>query len=445
MSGHEAARALVAAPIYGGYLYSYPHKTAYRRLEPPVPLREAWARERKEALFLYLHVPFCEMRCGFCNLFTLTRADALVEPYLAALDRQAAAIADALGDAAIARLAIGGGTPTFLAPRQLERLLDIAARRFAATPRTAPTSVETSPATATPERLAVLAGHGVSRVSIGVESFRDDEAKAMGRPQSRRVVEAALAAIRDAGFATLNIDLIYGAAGQTAARFLESVDAALAWRPEELYLYPLYVRPLTGLGRRATPEDGGDWDARRLAVYRAARDRLLEAGYAQVSMRMFRRGRAGECGPPYSCTRDGMVGLGAGARSYTSRLHYSSDYAVGQAGIKAIVEDFCAREAVAFAYADHGIRLDDEDRRRRFVLLSLLQADGLSLADYVAVFGADVFADLPQLLDLEEAELAIRRQGRLELTAAGLERSDAIGPWLQAAGVRARMQSFAPR
>src|SRR5919205_1222509 len=85
---------------YVSYTYAYPHKTAYRTFTPPVPLREIWENERRDALFLYLHVPFCEMRCGFCNLFTTVdpRAD-LARDYLAALRRQAGRVREALGPA----------------------------------------------------------------------------------------------------------------------------------------------------------------------------------------------------------------------------------------------------------------------------------------------------------------------------------------------------------
>lgn len=446
MKGHERdVETILAAPVYEGYQYAYPHKTAYRRLPRPAPLDELWADERKDALSLYVHVPFCEMRCGFCNLFTLNRAEALVTPYMAALEIQAEAVAASLGRSRIARMAIGGGTPTFLAAAELDRIFEILQGRFGARPTSAPCSVETSPATATPERLAVLAAHGVDRISIGVESFLDSEAKAMGRPQARPVVEAALGAIRAAGFRTLNIDLIYGAAGQTPASFLVSVDAALAWRPEELYLYPLYIRPLTGLGRRAGASEDAAWDAQRLAIYRAAREHLLAAGYTQVSMRMFRRACLTDWGPAYDCASDGLVGLGPGARSYTAALHYSSEYSVGQAGIAAIVADFCARDAARHGAADHGAWLDDEDRRRRFLLMGLLQAEGISLAAYAEAFGAPLPVHFPQLDALAGAGLAAVDGDRLALTAAGLERSDAIGPWLQGTGVRERMRSYAPR
>lgn len=104
---------------YRSYVYAYPHKTAYRPLPGPVPsLAALWRDEPKDALSLYAHIPFCEVRCGFCNLFTRIGApDELTTRYLDALDRQAATVREALGDEAPVRFAtaaFGGGTPTFL-------------------------------------------------------------------------------------------------------------------------------------------------------------------------------------------------------------------------------------------------------------------------------------------------------------------------------------------
>ena len=110
---------------YQGYLYAYPHKTAYRPLRPRPSLREVWSGEQREALFLYLHVPFCEMRCGFCNLFTRALPPReQVAAYLRQLRHEAAAVAEALGEARFALGAVGGGTPTYLAAEQLRRVFD---------------------------------------------------------------------------------------------------------------------------------------------------------------------------------------------------------------------------------------------------------------------------------------------------------------------------------
>jgi coproporphyrinogen III oxidase-like Fe-S oxidoreductase len=430
---------------YQDYLYAYPHKTAYRALRPRPALRELWAAEPTGALFAYLHIPFCEMRCGFCNLFTRTAPPAeQVSAYLRQLRRQARAAAQALGPTArFARAAVGGGTPTYLTAGELTELFAIMSEELGIDTGRVGLSVETSPATATPDRLAVLAGHGTTRVSMGVQSFLDAEAHAAGRPQRRSEVERALRAIRDAGVPVLNIDLIYGIGGQTAASWEVSLRAALDWRPEEVYLYPLYVRPLTGLGRRALPVAGArdpEWDGLRLALYRQGRDALRAAGYRQLSMRQFRRSDASDPdGADYCCQDDGMVGLGCGARSYTRDTHYSFEYAVGVGGVRAIIDDYLSRPAGDFAVAEFGFRLDAAEQRRRWLLKSLLRADGLDVAGYTARFDSPPAEDFPQLAELVERGWAVAGDDRWRLTDEGLARGDAIGPWLVSAPVRSAM------
>ncbi|MFJ5774188.1 STM4012 family radical SAM protein [Streptomyces sp. NPDC093094] len=433
---------------YQNYVYAYPHKTAYRKLSDRPLLRTEWATEPKDALSLYLHIPFCEVRCGFCNLFTRIGApDGLTGAYLDALDRQATAVREALGErepVRFATAAFGGGTPTFLTAAELERLCDIAEHRMGADLRAVPLSVEASPATATADRLAVLAGRGTTRLSLGVQSFDDAEARSAVRPQRRADVEAALGRVRDARIPVLNIDLIYGIDGQTDAGWLRSLDAALAWRPEELYLYPLYIRPLTGLGRRAADADPA-WDEQRLRLYRLGRDHLLAHGYAQQSMRMFRRADAPPQGADdYACQTDGMIGLGCGARSYTAGLHYSFDYAVGMHEIRGIIDDYTARPAADFAHAEYGRRMDADEARRRHLVQSLLQAEGLRTADYRARFGrlpADDFG--PELERFAgRGWLTETGDGVLRLTPEGLAHSDAIGPELFSPAVRAAMDAY---
>ena len=434
-----AAQHLLSGSPYQSYVYSYPHKTAYRPLTPR-PLREVWAAEPHSSLFLYLHVPFCEQRCGFCNLFTsVPHGPQRPERYLQALQREAGVVAAALGgDARFHRLAIGGGTPTWFEVEQLERLLAIVTDTLATRPADIPSSVETSPLTATEDRLALLRAYGIDRISIGVQTFDSDESKRLGRRQSETTVAAALQAIRDAGFPTLNIDLIYGGDGQTPASWRASLDQALAYQPEELYLYPLYLRPQTGLGRHAR-----GWDDARIELYRLGRAQLLAAGYQQLSMRLFKRAAApGIDAPVYCCQQDGMIGLGCGARSYTRGLHYSGEYAVGRQGVLAILDDYLSRDDERFAQVAFGVGLDLDEQCRRFVLMSLLQADGLDRSLYAQRFASDAVTDLPMLAELPDLGLATIDRQRLRLTAAGLERSDAIGPWLWSTTMRHRMQGY---
>ncbi|GAA1593840.1 STM4012 family radical SAM protein [Actinoplanes couchii] len=427
---------------YQGYLYAYPHKTAYRRLEPRPTLTDVWQAEGQDSLFGYVHLPFCEMRCGFCNLFTRANPpEEQVTAYLKQLRRQASAVRDSLSPGAVfSRVAIGGGTPTYLTAPELETLFGIVHDTFGATP--VPLSVETSPATATPDRLAVLAEHQTTRISMGVQSFLDPEAHAAGRPQQLTEVLGALQAIRDARIPVLNIDLIYGIDGQTPQSWQHSLDEALKWHPEELYLYPLYVRPLTGLGRRAHAR--ADWDRQRQELYRQAVEVLTAAGYVRHSMRQFRRADAPQPdGPDYCCQDDGMVGLGCGARSYTTSLHYSFDYAVAVSEVRAVIDDYLSRPADDFRFAEIGFHLDAVEQRRRWLLKSLLRADGVDAAAYRQRFGTTHDDDFPQLAELESRGWL--DASRTTLTSAGLAQSDTIGPWLVSGTVRAAMTAYVAR
>ncbi|NUQ64876.1 MAG: STM4012 family radical SAM protein [Pirellulales bacterium] len=438
-----AARPTLSDLVQGSpfvtYVYSYPHKTAHRPLPAPIPLDEVWAEERREALFLYFHVPFCRSRCGFCNLFSLAGPDGeLIDGYIRQVRRQAERTIRVLKGARFARLAIGGGTPTLLSVDQLRWLLEIATNVLGARPHEIPVSVEASPVTVSGEKLALLREFGCDRLSLGVQSFDPRDSLALGRPQQEDEIRGAIELARRAGFPILNIDLIYGACGQNIARWRKTVEETLQYQPEEIYLYPLYVRPLTGLGGR-----GQSWDDLRLECYREARALLLDRGYRQVSFRMFLAPAAtGEEGPVYCCQEDGMVGMGCGARSYTRRLHYSTPYAVPRSAVRGVLEEFVGRPAESFNQADHGIVMDAEDQRRRYTILSLLQVEGLSRVAYRQRFSTDVLDDLPALGELERIGLLEITGARLRLTAAGLERSDAIGPWLFSERVRRLMESY---
>jgi oxygen-independent coproporphyrinogen III oxidase len=462
---------LLSNSTYTSYSYAYPHKTAYRPLDPPAHLSTVWAQEKKAALFLYLHIPFCEMRCGFCNLFTQTNAgEDLVTEYLKTLTKEAKQVKAALGDSQFARMAIGGGTPTFLTVSELDLVFDLAADIMGADLHAIPISVEVSPETATQEKLELLQQRGVDRVSIGIQSFIPAETAAAGRPQTVDNVYAALDRINSIDFPTLNLDLIYGLPGQSIDSWLKSLQIALTFAPEELYLYPLYIRPLTGLDRSRR-----QWNDERRDYYRHARDLLLASGYEQVSMRMFRSRNAPNLDAPvYCCQADGMVGLGCGARSYTSSLHYSSEYAVGMNGIQEIIANYARKEDERFNWVDYGYKLNVDDRQRRFLIQSLLQSEGLSLSDYHQNFGSDAFSDFPQLGDLFTLELATWGDGeqsnveyqskillgethaeetsarfhpqnpksKIILTPAGVEVSDTLGVWLYSPQVNALMEGY---
>ncbi|MFF0967211.1 STM4012 family radical SAM protein [Streptomyces sp. NPDC003703] len=440
---------------YKQYVYAYPHQKAYRLGEERPLLTDVWAGERLDALSLYVHIPFCEMRCGFCNLFTRTGApEDVTRGFLDTLERQAAATREALdanGSPRFTLAAFGGGTPTYLTADELRRLCDICENVMGADLAAVPWSVETSPATATADRIALLARRGATRLSIGVQSFVEEEARAAIRPQKRAEVDAALSRLKEAAFPILNIDLIYGIDGQTEQSFQVSLDAALSWEPEEIYLYPLYVRPLTGLMAKHD-NSGESWDEQRLRLYRFGRDHLLAAGYRQTSMRVFSRiGTAAVDGADDSNISEynqqaGMVGLGVGARSFTTDLHYTTDYAVAVPEVRRIIDDYIATPTDDFRRAQWSFRMDDDERRRMYILSMLLEADGLRVDRYADLFGSLPQDDFPAQFALVTGRDWVREDGgRLRLTLEGMAWADAIGPLFFSHRVNEAMSSYRDR
>jgi oxygen-independent coproporphyrinogen III oxidase len=138
-----------------------------------------------------------------------------------------------------------------------------------------------------------------------------------------------------------------------------------------------------------------------------------------------------------------MIGVGAGARSYASALHYSTEWAVSFGGVKHIIQDYITTPQDRFGCAEHGIELSVAEQKRRYVVKSILRCEGLDLVAYRARFASDAEHDFDELRELVDAGCLAKADGCLLPTPLGFEMSDAIGPWLYSATIVERMNDFA--
>jgi oxygen-independent coproporphyrinogen-3 oxidase len=186
---------------------------------------------------LYVHLPFCAHRCGYCDFVTVVgrRAQhrAYVDALLRELELEAAVLADGLET-----VFLGGGTPTFTALPELARLLE-------ALPPADEVSVEANPETVTPELAQTLRCAGVTRISLGAQTFRPELLRVLERVAGPDDVRRAVHHLRDAGFDNISLDLVYGIPGQRASDLEADLDDALALRPEHLSCYELEAKPGT--------------------------------------------------------------------------------------------------------------------------------------------------------------------------------------------------------
>ncbi len=196
---------------------------------------------------LYVHVPFCLTRCGYCDFNTYEGLDHLRSPYVEALATEARLAAPGWRGVAFASVFFGGGTPTTLPPADLVKLLDHLRGAFDVVDG-AEVTVEANPDTVDERSLAAIRAGGVTRLSIGAQSFDPDVLRALERIHGPPSVRAAFIAARAVGFDALNVDLIYGAHGETLASWRRTLEEALALEPDHVSAYALTVEPATPLG-----------------------------------------------------------------------------------------------------------------------------------------------------------------------------------------------------
>jgi putative oxygen-independent coproporphyrinogen III oxidase len=230
--------------------------------------------EYTDAFGVYVHVPFCASRCGYCDFATWTDRDHLIGSYV---DACVADIARhrAQGDVPLATsVFFGGGTPSLLPAEQLTRILDAIPRATGAE-----VTVECNPDSVDPAKLARYHDAGVNRLSFGVQSLRPHVLAALDRTHEPANVELAVGWAVDAGFETFNLDLIYGTPGESDDDWVATLDGVLALDPPHISAYALTVEPGTPLGRQvadgaaAAPDD--DDQASKHAV---ADEHLRRAG-----------------------------------------------------------------------------------------------------------------------------------------------------------------------
>ena len=274
------------------------------------PSTEQAKGEPAHPLGLYMHVPFCASTCDFCAFYQTQPTAELVRRFLDGMEREAGLVQ---WTRPISTVFWGGGTPGLLAPRDLGRLAALVHSRARGQP--AEWTVELAPASVTGERLHVLRDAGVTRVSLGVQSFQPDLLDALGRNHTREQIYRAYDRVRAAGFASVNLDLMFALPGQTAPDWAADVAAAVALAPDHLSTYCLTFEEDTKLwlklsqGRvKLDPDLEAD-------LYAATWEQLGAAGYPQYEISNFAR-------PGHECRHNlntwrmhEWIGLGPSAAS----------------------------------------------------------------------------------------------------------------------------------
>jgi oxygen-independent coproporphyrinogen-3 oxidase len=366
----------------------------------------------------YVHVPFCRHRCGYCNFTLVAGRDDLISRYLQAIELELAQLPQRY---LLDTLYFGGGTPTHLSAADLSRLFGAIRRRFDLSPG-AEFTVEANPLDLDVDRRAVLQEAGVNRLSLGVQSFRDDKLAALERDHRRDDIDGAVKTAR-ALAQSVSLDLIYAAPGETLLQWCSDLDEAIATGVDHISIYGLtieqgsafYGRWLKG-NLTKTPEPI------EADMYEAAIDRLTDAGYQQYEVASFAQ-------PGHHSRHNAIYWQG---RSYFACGPGAARYVAGRREINhRSTTTYIQRLLKGQSAIAQSEELDAEARARERLVLGLRQLAGINRGRFQEETGYDLLELVgTQLESLLEYGLLCWSSDYLQLTRRGLLVSDSIWPRL---------------
>ena len=316
---------------------------------------------------LYLHIPFCAHRCGYCDFNTYAGLEALMPAYVGALIAEARQLSASTGDRLpIHTIFFGGGTPSLLSVGDIQQILDVVRIAYSVS-QDAEITLEANPGTLSLKKLAGLRQAGINRLSFGVQSARPEELRLLERQHDFDDVIRGVKWARQAGFDNLNLDWIYGLPGQSLATWQRSVELAISLDPEHLSLYALSIEhgtPFKEMSSRGLlPPLDSDLAA---DMYEWASERLESVGYQQYEISNW--AKTGLAGQPTACLHNlhywrslPYIGLGAGAHgfaagyrtanvlapaAYINRLKAGGDFRFHRTAATATIEKIDARRAM---------------------------------------------------------------------------------------------------
>jgi putative oxygen-independent coproporphyrinogen III oxidase len=369
------------------------------------------------ALGVYVHLPFCSVRCSYCDFPTVAGRDDRIGPYLLALGREIALHQEGAAGR-VDTVFFGGGTPSRLTPEQLEGIVRALGDRFEIDAE-AEVTLEGNPESLTPEHLRGYRRAGVTRISVGVQSLDDRVLARAGRAHDAREAERAVADARRAGFPDVSLDLIAGLPGEDLARWGETLRRAAALGPDHISVYLLETDKDTPLGRavRGGRQPLADDDA-MASVYEGTVDTLEACGLEQYEISNFaREGKRSRHNMKY-WTDAPYAGFGLGASGYLggSRRSNRRDLDGYVADLEAGVDPVAERDPY-----------DPARRLEEALFLGLRVVDGVDLRVLGARYDADPARRFAAAWERAEAAGLIVREGsRVRLTREGRVRSNEL-------------------
>ena len=367
----------------------------------------------KPPMMLYIHIPFCARKCLYCDFLSGYGSEEEKESYVRSLLQEISLVKEPVGRY-ISSVYIGRGTPTVIPAKALASVLASVRERFVLTPD-CEVSLEVNPGTVSEKELFLLREAGVNRLSIGLQSPREQELRVLGRIHGWEDFLRVYGEARDAGFSDLNVDLMYALPGQTPEKWRQNLETVAALQPEHISAYSLIIEEGTPFSRMQLSLPG---EEEEYTMMEETQDVLSARGYLRYEISNYAK-------PGYECRhnlgyweRKEYLGLGLGAASYIGHRRFSN---------VRDLKTYLGRKGRPSEIRENIRTLDLQDEMAEFMFLGLRKTEGIREEDFFGCFHRSIWEvyekPLTRYLDLG---LMYHRDGRLFLSRHGLQVSNVI-------------------
>lgn len=378
--------------------------------------------EPKKPLGLYVHIPFCVKKCKYCDFLSAPAEKTVQKRYVDALCKEIAGYQPLTKEYELKTLYFGGGTPSVLPVELLEQILKAIRNNFTIAMAEAEVTLEVNPGTVTKDKLKSYRELGINRLSIGVQSAKQEELTLLGRIHTFEDAKNTVVWAREAGFENISVDLISALPGQTLKAYQENVEAILSLHPEHISSYSLMVEEGTPFyeqyaeGKEKETELPDEETDR--AMYAYTKERLREAGYERYEISNYAKpGFESRHNSSYWTGTEYLgVGLGASSLFTNARYHNETDLSV-------YMEDAEAGRDVRREIE----RLVESEQMEEFMILGLRRMCGVSRAEFQKRFGRPIETVYGNALqELKKLELLVTEGDRIALTDTGIDVSNQV-------------------
>lgn len=360
-------------------------------------------------LGLYIHIPFCKKKCNYCDFYS--KSCGSTTEYVDALCEHLKKEAPLYKDYEITTIFIGGGTPSLLDEKEINKLCKTIKNSLKMAP-CVEFSIEANPGTLTKEKLQAYIENGINRISIGLQSANEDELRLLGRIHTTDDFEKSIALAKEVGFDNINVDVMYALPGQTVESLAKTIDYVSKFNPDHISAYCLKIEEGTPFYKQRDTFDLPSEDT-EYQMYMYLCKTLDEKGYLQYEISNFSK-------PQKQCAHNltywlsnEYVGFGPSAHSFINGKRYFYENDVEKYKNDALRVDFCP---VKLFEEENEIKQGSMDE---YVMLRLRLSRGIDLCSFKAEFGVDFEEAYPNILDYYKDGYALKENGTVHFTSKG--------------------------